>query len=171
MHLYPAALDRGCGIHPLKLPLEPVKGCTPVFPHNLIRVNTIFEVAKDEGLYTAYSEKRPSYDILNGPSGKGVDDLYTPEIAFNNPTANATLKDVAKTEAFDELRVGSLLNEINGKDHTGKKAAPVPAIFGMNFQSVNAAKKDAPGAYTDSFSTPTPSLTGALNYIADALGR
>jgi hypothetical protein len=167
----PAALDGGGGIDPKKVPLDPAKGCTPVFPHNLIRVNTVFEVAKAEGLYTAYSEKRPSYDLLNGPSGKGVDDLYTPEIAFNNPTANATLKDVAKTEAFDELRVVSVLNEIDGKDHTGTKTALVPAIFGMNFQTVNAAKKDAPGAYTDSLSTPTASMTGALNYIDGALGR
>ena len=169
--LNPAALDGGGGIDPTKVPLDPAKGCSPVFPHNLIRVNTVFEVAKAEGLHTAYSEKRPSYDFLNGPSGKGVDDLYTPEIAYNNPTANATLKDVAKTEAFDELRVVSVLNEIDGKDHTGTKTAPVPAIFGMNFQSINAAKKDAPGAYLDSFSTPTPSMTGALDYIDGALGR
>jgi hypothetical protein len=169
--LDPTALNGGGGIDPKKVPLDPAKGCTPVFPHNLIRVNTVFEVARAEGLYTAYSEKRPSYDYLNGPSGKGVDDLYTPEIAYNNPTANATLKDVSKTEAFDELRVVSVLNEIDGKDHTGKKSAPVPAIFGMNFQSINAAKKDAPGAYLDSLSSPTPSMTGALNYIDGALGR
>jgi hypothetical protein len=165
------ALDGGGGIDPKKVPLDPAKGCTPVFPHNLIRVNTIFEVAKAEGLHTAYSEKRPSYDFLNGPSGTGVDDLYTPEIAFNNPTANATLKDVAKTEAFDELRVVSILNEIDGKDHSGTNAAPVPAIFGMNFQAVNAAKKDIGGAYVDSFSTPTASMTGALNYVDGALAR
>jgi hypothetical protein len=169
--LNPAALDGGGGIDPKKVPLDPSKGCTPVFPHNLMRVNTVFEVAKAEGLHTAYSEKRPSYDYLNGPSGKGIDDLYTPEIAYNNPTANATLKDVGKTEAFDELRVVSILNEIDGKDHTGTKDAPVPAIFGMNFQCINAAKKDAPGAYLDSFSTPTPLMTGALNYIDGALGR
>jgi len=166
----PGALDGGGGIDPKKVPLDPAKGCAPVFPHNLIRVNTVFEVAKAEGLHTAYSEKRPSYDFLNGPSGKGVDDLYTPEIAFNNPTANATLKDIAKTEAFDELRVVSVLNEIDGKDHTGTKAAPVPAIFGMNFQVVNAAKKST-AAYLDSFSNPTAALTGALNYIDGALGR
>ena len=167
----PAALDGGGGIDSSKLPLDKSNGCMPVFPHNLIRVNTVFEVAKAAGLHTAYSEKRPSYDFLNGPSGAGVDDLYTPEIAYNNPTANATLKDVGKTEAFDELRVVSVLNEIDGKDHTGKNAAPVPAIFGMNFQSINAAKKDAPGAYLDSLSTPTPSMKGALDYIDKALGR
>jgi membrane-anchored protein YejM (alkaline phosphatase superfamily) len=48
---------------------------------------------------------------------------------------------------------------------------PVPAIFGMNFQSVNAAKKASPGAYIDCLSTPSSNLTGALNYIDDALGR
>ena len=47
----------------------------------MIRVNTVFEVVKAAHLPTAYSEKRPAYDFLNGPSGKGVDDLYTPEIA------------------------------------------------------------------------------------------
>jgi len=29
---------------------------------------------------TAWSDKHPSYDLVNGPSGNGVDDLYTPEI-------------------------------------------------------------------------------------------
>jgi hypothetical protein len=169
----PAALDGGGGIDPTKLPLtlDASKHCTPVFPHNMIRVNTVFEAIREAHLHTAYSEKRPSYDFLNGPSGKGVEDLYTPEIAYNNPTANATLASVTKTEAFDELRVVSVLNEIHGKDHTGTKTQPVPAIFGMNFQSVNAAKKDSPGAYMDSLSTPTSNLTGALNYIDGALGR
>src|SRR5260370_29414230 len=41
----------------------------------------------------------------------------------------------------------------------------------MNFQSINAAKKDAPGAYLDSVSTPTAPVTGAINYIDGALGR
>jgi hypothetical protein len=137
----------------------------------MIRVNTVFEAVRAAHLHTAYSEKRPSYDFLNGPSGKGIEDLYTPEIAYLNPTANATLASLVKTEAFDELRVVSVLNEINGKDHTGTKTLPVPALFGMNFQSVNAAKKDSPGAYLDSLSTPTSNLTGALNYIDGALGR
>jgi hypothetical protein len=162
----PAALDAGGGLDPAKLPLDPSKGCTPVFPHDMLRVNTIFEVIKAAHLHTAYSEKRPSYDILHGPSGKGVDDLYTPEIAFDN-----TLKSLAKGKTFDDLRVTSILNEIDGKDHTGKADAPVPAIFGMNFQCINIAKKVAPGAYTDSFSTPTTSLLGALNYIDESIGK
>src|SRR5262249_35819216 len=145
-----SALDAGGGLNPALLPLDPSKGCTPVYPHNMIRVNTIFEVVKNAGLRTAFSEKRPSYDFLNGPSGTGVQDLYVPEINFNS-----TLTDNFKTQSFDELRVQSLIHEIDGFDHTGTVAAPVPALFGMNFQSVNAGKKNAPGGYTDSFSTPT----------------
>jgi len=55
-------------------------------------------------LPTAYSEKRPSYDFLNGPSGKGIDDLYTPEIAcypFTPPatcgTSGTTIENIAST--------------------------------------------------------------------------
>jgi hypothetical protein len=167
----PAALDGGGGVDPKKVPLDPAKGCTPVLPHNLIRVNTVFEVIRAAHHHTAYSEKRPSYEFLNGPSGKGIEDLYTPEIAFSNPGANDTLKSLTKTIAFDELRVVSVLNEIHGKDHTGLTTQPVPAIFGMNFQAVNAAKKSAPGGYLDSDSNPSKNLTDALNYIDDALGR
>jgi hypothetical protein len=162
----PAAPDGGGGIDPAKLPRDPAKGCTPVYPHNLLRVNTIFEVIHGaKGGYTAYSEKRPSYDILNGPSGSGVDDLYTPEIAYNG-----TLADVTKTKAFDDLRIVSILNEIAGKDHTGTKAAPVPTIFGMNFQAINSAKKVSPASgYADHIGTPDTLLADALNHTDQSL--
>ena len=41
--------------------------CEPVYPHEYLRVNTIFEVAKEAGLRTAWSDKHPAYDILAGP--------------------------------------------------------------------------------------------------------
>ena len=70
------------GINPKNLPLQKdASGCHPLYPHSFLRVNTIFEVAKAAGLRTAWSDKHPSYDLVNGPSGNGVDDLYTPEIA------------------------------------------------------------------------------------------
>src|SRR4051794_15188084 len=164
----PLAADGGGGIDPNKLPLNPAKGCTPVYPHDLLRVNTIFEVIRaSKGGYTAYSEKRPSYDMLNGPSGTGVADLYTPEIAFN-----ATITDLTRTKNFDELRVVSILNEIAGKDHTGAAPAPVPTLFGMNFQSINAAKKiSATSGYSDHIGTPDALLSDALAYTDNALQR
>lgn len=166
---FPDQLDAG-GIDPAKLPRDPDKGCVPVFPHNLMRVNTIFEVARAAGLHTAYSEKRPSYDILNGPSGLGVADLYTPEIAFDG-----TLQSLDKTIAFDDLRVESILREIKGRTSDGLRSAPVPAIFGMNFQAINSAKKenvpDDPGGYAGSFGSPSAGLLRALAYTDQSIGR
>jgi hypothetical protein len=62
---------------------DSAEGFTPVYPHQFLRVNTIFEVIHEAGLQTAWSDKHPSYDIVNGPSGEGVDELYTPEINSN----------------------------------------------------------------------------------------
>src|ERR1700720_1780705 len=55
--------------------------CSPLYPHNAIRTNTVFEVIKEERAgRTAWADKHPAYDLVNGRSGKGVDELYTPEI-------------------------------------------------------------------------------------------
>ena len=54
--------------------------CVPVYPHEYVRTNTIFEVIKAAGMYTAWSDKHPAYEDLSGPSGKGLDELFAPEI-------------------------------------------------------------------------------------------
>ena len=48
-------LDGGGGIDPNFLPRDPKHGCAFVYPHNFLRVNTIFEVVKAAGGYTAWS--------------------------------------------------------------------------------------------------------------------
>ena len=54
--------------------------------------------------------EHPAYDIVNGPSGDGVDDLFTPEISnANDPTAIS----VTATAAYDEDEVRAILNEID----------------------------------------------------------
>src|SRR5215831_10027560 len=160
----PGALDGGGGIDPTTLPLDGTKGCTPVYPHSFLRVNTIFEVARDAGLYTAWSDKHLAYDIVNGPSGQGVADLYTPEVAAVSVTVSAT-------EAYDDLKVQAILNEIDGKDHSGTKDEPVPAIFGMNFQAVSVAQKLAGGGYLDANATPSPLLQDALDHTDASVGK
>ena len=69
----------GSLIDPAALPIDPAT-CQRVYPHSYLKVNTVFEVAKAHGLRTAWSDKHPAYEILNGPSGAGLDDLFTPEI-------------------------------------------------------------------------------------------
>ncbi len=158
------ALDAGGGIDPAKLPLDKAKGCTPVYPHSFLRVNTIFEVIRGQGLRTAWSDKHPAYDLVRGPSGTGVTDLYTPEIAANGSIATA---DVAHAESYDDLKVRAILNEIDGKDHSGSQQVGVPAIFGMNFQAVSVGQKTT--GYTDAAGTPTAALADAITHTDASL--
>ena len=126
--------DSVADINPAKLPRDPDHGCTVVYPHQFLKVNTIYEVAHAAGLRTAVADKHPSYEILAGPSGTGIDDFYGPEF-------NAAKADITKIMANDELKVGAVLNEIDGLNHQGTATVGVPAIFGMNFQAPNIGQK------------------------------
>lgn len=163
-------LDAGGGIDPAQLPRDPARGCAPVYPHQFLRVNTIFEVAKAAGLRTAWSDKHPAYDIVNGPSGNGVDDLYTPEIASDAPSGGGDwTTGVGVVEAYDDLKVQAILNEIDGKDHSGAGVHGIPAIFGMNFQAVSVGQKTA--GYLDAAGTPSAGLRDALEHTDASLGQ
>ena len=158
--------------------------CKPVYPHEFIRVNTLFEVVRGAGRHTAWSEKHPAYDILNGPSGAGIDDLFTPEINSLIPVAGNTTADnttsFTATRNYDSIKVQAILNQIDGRDSTGNREAPVPAVFGMNFQAVSVGQKlaksgllDDPGltgGYLDAAGTPGNALTQQLAFIDKSLG-
>jgi hypothetical protein len=161
------ALDGGGGVDPAKLPLDPKKGCTPVFPHSLLHVNTIFEVIKAAGMHTAWTDKQLGYEILQGPSGTGIDDLYDPELHAQHVGGS-----IPKIEEFDDIRLKGILNEIDGKDHTGTKTAPVPAIFGLTFQAVTQAQKSKVGyGYVDASGTPSDALLDAMNHTDQSIGK
>jgi hypothetical protein len=176
-------------IDPAKLPRGRIGGgaCVPVFPHSLLKVNTIFEAVKARGGRTAWADKHPAYDLVNGPSGRGVDDLYTPEIT-NVDGFDATVSVVCTAEN-DLLKVQAILNEIQGKSHDGVPVGAAPALFGMNFQAVSVGQKVAadnadgrcnkadgnrlrgkPGGYLDGSGTPMEVLTYALEKTDNALG-
>ncbi|WP_199245844.1 alkaline phosphatase family protein [Leifsonia sp. AG29] len=162
-------------LNPAALPVDPAT-CKPVYPHQYLKVNTVFEVAKAAGLRTAWSDKHPAYEILNGPSGTGVDDLFTPEINSDAaaPFSGDWTKDNAATQQYDAYKVKAVLNEIDGKDHSGTTAEPVPGIFGLNFQSVSTAQKlptsdGLAGGYLADGSTPGPLLSKALDFVDSSL--
>jgi len=158
--------------------------CVPVFPHDAIKTNTIFEVVKSKGGRTAWADKHPAYDLVNGPSGKGVDDLYTPEITNVNGF-DATVS-VDCTVANDQKKVVAVINQIRGLKHDGSPANGVPTVFGMNFQAVSVGQKLAkdnsdgscpqsihtgqPGGYTDGAGTPSAVLAFGLQKTDEALG-
>ncbi len=173
-------------IDPAILPrrLDQSGNCVPVYPHDAIRTNTIFEVVKAAGGQTAWADKHPAYDLVNGPSGKGVDDLYTPEITNVNGF-DATVS-VVCTAANDQKKVTAILNEIHGLKHDGSPANGVPTVFGMNFQAVSVGQKLADdnkdgscpqstlthkaGGYLDGAGTPTEVLAYGLQKTDEALG-
>jgi hypothetical protein len=175
-------------IDPSKLPRRLDHGaCVPVYPHNAIRANTIFEVVRAEGGHTAWADKHPAYDLVNGPSGAGVEDLYTPEIT-NVDGFDATVSVVCTVEN-DQKKVKAIINEIHGLRHDGAPGFGVPAVFGMNFQAVSVGQKLAhdnadpscnqtdgsalhgkPGGYVDGSGTPTEVLAYGLRKTDEALG-
>jgi predicted AlkP superfamily pyrophosphatase or phosphodiesterase len=174
-------------IDPAKLPrIRDAHGnCVALWPHSALRTNTIFEVVKASGGRTAWEDKHPAYDLVNGPSGTGVDDLYTPEVTNVGGLDNT--HSVVCTAHNDQLKVQGILNEIHGLTHDGKPSPGVPAVFGMNFQAVSVGQKlsadnydgscvtdtgslvGQPGGYTDGSGTPTAVLSYALDYADGAL--
>ena len=108
----------------------PRTGMCPVYPHQYLRVNTIFEVAKAHGMRTAWTDKHPVYDVVNGPSGHGVDDLFNPEISADPGGGKTYQSSVPLTEKYDDIKVQATLNQIAGMDHTGQHMVGVPAILG-----------------------------------------
>ena len=173
-------------IDPSKLPrrIDEHGHCVPVFPHDAIKTNTIFEVVKAFGGRTAWADKHPAYDLVNGPSGRGVDDLFTPEITNVNGF-DATVSVVCTVEN-DQLKVNGILNQIRGRRHDGTPGRGVPTVFGMNFQAVSVGQKLAKdnsdgsclddtafvgqsGGYLDGDGTPTAVLAYGLQKTDDAL--
>ena len=173
-------------INPANLPVDPTT-CKPIYPNQYLQVNTIFNVARAHGLRTAWSDKHPAYQMFNGPTGTngpdgtGVQDYFTPEInsqALPVSTwgaGNDWTKNNAATMEYDSFKVQAILNEIDGFDHSGKNQVGVPAIFGMNFQTVSPAQKlptsdGLTGGYLPGGTVPGPLLVRALNYINTEIG-
>jgi hypothetical protein len=188
-------LDGGGGLSPNFLVRDPKHGCRTVMPHQYLRVNTIFEVVRAHGGITAWTDKHPSYEWTNGPSGKGVTDFYGPEInsipvALPHIAGCAvvpfpdTAPDDGWTTSFDNIKcydsihVQAVLNQIDGYNHDRSKRIGVPTVFGTNFQAVSVGQKlasdpvtGAKGGYLDGQGTPGAALAGELEFVDQSLGK
>ncbi|AIV81283.1 alkaline phosphatase family protein [Burkholderia pseudomallei] len=172
-------LDGGGAFNPQAIPHARVNGqCVSVYPHDYVKTNTVFEVVKEHlrGSHTAWADKHAwGYDWVNGPSGKGVDDLARTEINSIDPATGTPYTDIyTHTEKFDDYHVQAIVNQIDGKNSTGTAAAPVPTLFGTNFQTLSVAQKAtvaSGGGYLDASFTPGPEVANAIAYVDGALGR
>ena len=172
---------------------DPFNGCKPVYPWNFVRTNTIFGIVHQAGGYTAWSDKHPSYSSVAGPGdGTNVDDYYSPEINSNvvplpgvpgctsvpDPTNTGSWTDsFDNIKCYDTLKVQAILNEINGRDHTGAVKRPVPTLFGMNFQVVSVGQKlieksiVKKGGYLDNEGRPSDELLGEIQFADTSIGK
>jgi hypothetical protein len=185
-------------IDPNKLVRDPFNGCAPVYPWNFVRANTIYGVIHRAGGYTAWSDKHAVYAVVSGPTGtaspSNVDDYYSPEVNSNliplpgvktatgldcssipNNNGGDWTTDFDNIKCYDQLKVNAVLNWIKGKTHLGDGKAPVPTIFGMNFQAVSVGEKlieaGVKGGYSDAAGTPTFSMKGEIEFVDGAIGQ
>lgn len=102
-------IDGGGYLNLTALPLQLTTWgtCEVVLPHDFLRVNTVFEVGRGNGLVTAYADKHLSYEYMNGPSGTGLSEGYFPEVSSVDSTLEAQL-------AWDDLHCKSLVPETYG---------------------------------------------------------
>jgi len=191
--LYGGADGTAGAIDPKKLSRNPAAGCAPVYPWNFLRTNTIFGVIHAAGGYTAWIDKHPSYAMVAGPGGTGLDDYYAPEVDSNvvalpgiktslgascatvrdatAPSWNASFEDI---QCYDALRVNALLNEIAGKSHNGSPAT-TPAIMGMNFQAVYTGESVSEpgvgvGGYQNAAALPSAELLQEVESVDTSIG-
>ncbi len=162
-------------IDPTHLPMRLKAGkCEPVYPHQFQRLNTIMELIHEADRRTAWSDKHPAYEIISGPSGKGLDELYAPEINSTSVPGQSGADwttDPSFTRTYDQLKVTAVLNWIKGFDHTGTTKVGVPAIFGMNFQAVSVGEKVTADGYLDAAATPSAQLQASLDFVDASLGQ
>jgi hypothetical protein len=207
----------GATVDPAQLIFAKQKGkCQPLLPNDFLRTNSIFSVASQAGMYTAWADKHPVYnaEVAGNGTPNTVNDPFNTEInadvippslvdtrgnTINFPQPNPTgtgpyfiTSSVGNTEAYDQIKVDAILNQIDGRNSTATLAAPVPAIFGMNFQAVSVAQKVVdpiacpggfppacpggyiPGGYKPGSTSDSPIFTdqlkGAIQYVDGAIG-
>jgi hypothetical protein len=180
-------------INPKSLPyqIDSSGHCVPVYPHNALKSNTIFEVVRGHGGVTAWADKHPAYDLVRGPSNTGLDDLYTPEVTNVGGLDNTV--SVICTHENDHLKTLGIIKWIHGLTHDDKPLKGVPTVLGSDYQAVSVGQKvshdtpdhscinsstaaDAarlsgqPGGYIDGSGTPTDVLSYALDAVDADLG-
>ena len=163
-------------INPANLPVS-AQTCQPIYPNQYLEVNTIFNVARQAGLRTAWSDKHPAYQMSRAVRAR-VQDFSRPRSTarLGYPAGDDWTKDNAATMQYDSYKVQAILNEIDGYNHSRTSHVGVPGIFGMNFQTVSTAEKlpasdGLAGGYLPGGKVPGPLLVRALNYVDTQVGE
>jgi hypothetical protein len=153
--------------------------------------------------YASVSGPNPSPD-LHPEVPANVDDYYSPEVnslqiaipglttatGFDCsklvPNGDDWTTDFNAIKCNDQLKVNAVVNQIHGRTHLCPLKpcanAPVPVIFGMNFQAVSVGEKliepksairtDAnSGGYEDASGKPRPIMVAQIQFVDAAIGQ
>jgi len=162
--------------------------CAYLLPHNWLRVKTIFEVVRENGGFTKMTDKHPSYEIFNGPSGTGI---YVHSIFVSTdikegyfPEINAVASTVGPTEVYDDLHWQAMYNWTGGnfrspvqslmliEENGTKDPHGTPNLYTSNFQLFSVAQKEYGYLNGSTSAKPifNPNVTAALDIIDANIG-
>jgi hypothetical protein len=131
-------------------PLDPAHDCSPVLPHQLLHVNTIFDVVHQKIGPTAWvGDRYASTDLLRGSNGQGLDE----------PCAFAT----------DAARLDAVIHLIDNGSCFGRITKPTPILFGLAYTGIATAQTGAPDSTLSG--TPFAKLSEALQSLDSTLSR
>jgi hypothetical protein len=112
----------------------------------------MFEVVHDKIGPTAWAgDNAATTDLLQGPSGKGLDEACVSQL--------------------DSQRVESVLHWIDGKDCFGQNAKAIPALFGLSLLAVEKAQATMGMGYVDALGTPSSGLENAFAATDNAIAK
>lgn len=173
--------------------------CVPVYPHEFLAAPTLFEVVQSTGRRTSWADNHAGYEMLSGPSGLGLSEFFSPSV--NSPVANggslngvnlaASLASCNSTnsvsgpngiefatcvpaaQAYDDAKVQSVINKIEGFSADGSRLSAVPTVLGMNFTALQVAQRlpVASAGYLNAGGDPGVLVDAALQHIDTSIGQ
>jgi len=154
--------------------------CVAVWPHDFVRTNSIFQVLHRHHLRTAWSDKHPAYDILNGNDpdnqphngpGTNIDDFFSPEINSDLSAVNLSLIDSKLGPNFSTAPKPTPDPNCPGPNCGRDFTSTIPAVEWYDGIKVRAVLNEIGGFdHTGRQNVGTPAIFG-MNFQAVSVGQ
>lgn len=168
-------------IDPANLPGKLTNGhCVPLWPHDFIRTNSIFQIIHQHHLRTAWSDKHPAYDILNGndpdnqphnAGGTNIDDFFAPEINSDLSQQNLDLVKSQLGANFSTAPEPTTDPNCPGPNCGSDFTSTVPGVEWYDGIKVRAVLNEIRGFdHTGKHQVGTPAIFG-MNFQSVSVGQ
>ena len=175
-------MNSAVAIDPTQLPGARLAGggCAPVWPHDFVRTNSLFQIIHKRHLRTAWSDKHPAYDILNGNDpdtqphngpGTNIDDFFAPEINSDLSQANVNLVAQLLGANFSTAPVPTTDPNCPGPNCGSDFTSTIPGVEWYDGIKVRAVLNEINGLdHTGRRRVGTPTIFG-MNFQAVSVGQ